>query len=97
MIDSKLIIGILGLLLIAFLVWMFVLPKGPTIGVVGDIHNHADFIVFLDGEQFNFSQEKYMSGLSASNKSLSNFIHLHDMAGGIIHPHPTPLTILSFF
>ncbi len=63
------------------------------IGVVGDIHYHADFALYVNGEHYNFAQEKYMS---TENKSLSNFAHFHDMKGNIIHQHASGIT-LGFF
>ena len=65
----------------------------PEIGVVGGIHYHADFAMYINGEKYNFSQEKYMS---TDNKSLSNFVHLHDMNGKVIHKHASGIT-LGFF
>src|SRR3989344_9357559 len=56
----------------------------PEIGVVGDLHYHTDFKVYLNGVAYDFAQEKYMS---TENKSLSNFAHFHDLNGNIIHKH----------
>ncbi len=66
----------------------------PEIGMVGEIHHHADFKVYLNGVPYNFSQEKYQS---KSNNSLSNFAHLHDMNGNIIHKHAQGVTLGFFF
>jgi len=49
--------------------------------------------MYLNGPRYNFSQEKYMS---AENKSLSNFVHLHDLNGKVIHQHASGIT-LGFF
>ncbi|MDP3699104.1 MAG: hypothetical protein Q8R47_05965 [Nanoarchaeota archaeon] len=93
-ITKKLII--LGVVIaIAVIVGKVLLDSDGTseIGVVGEIHYHADFAVYLDGERYNFAQEKYMS---TENKTLSNFAHLHDMDGNIIHKHASGIT-LGFF
>lgn len=67
--------------------------EAPQIGVVGDIHDHADFKVYLNGLSYNFAREKYMS---AENMTLSNFAHFHDLKGNIIHKHASGIT-LGFF
>lgn len=66
----------------------------PEIGVVGDIHYHAGFAMYINGQRYNFSQEKYMS---TENKTLSNFAHLHDLNGNIIHKHASGVTLGFFF
>jgi len=93
-ITKKLLI--LGVIIaVAVIVGKVLLDGGtaPEIGVVGDVHYHADFAVYLNGEIYNFAQEKYMS---TENKSLSNFAHLHDMNGNIMHKHALGIT-LGFF
>lgn len=62
--------------------------------LLGDVHEHADFKVYLNGEAYNFAQDKYMSG---EEKSLSNFTHLHDGEGDVIHKHMTTITLGDFF
>ncbi len=92
-ITKKLVI--LGLLLVAvaIVVNMFLVQNNQEVGVVGDIHYHADFAIYLNGQRYNFFQEKYMS---TQNKSFSNFAHLHDLKGNIIHKHASGIT-LGFF
>ncbi len=86
---------ILGIIIVAAVaIGKVLLESGaPEIGVVGGIHYHADFALYINGERYNFSQEKYMS---MENKSLSNFAHFHDMKGNIIHKHASGIT-LGFF
>ncbi len=62
--------------------------------LLGDIHVHADFKIYLNNKPINFAQEKYMS---STEKSLSNFMHLHDMDGEVIHQHMSTLTLGDFF
>ena len=57
-------------------------------------HNHADFAVYLNGVQYNFSQEKYMS---SENVSLSHNLHLHALDGEIIHIHAPGVKLKDFF
>ncbi len=61
---------------------------------VSEYHAHANFAVYLNGTQFNFSQEKFMSsGQAPSNP----YFHLHDMDGGVLHQHFPNLTLGYFF
>ncbi len=69
-------------------------PKPTTGPLIGDAHYHVDFKVYLNGEQFNFSQTKYMS---TNRSKLSNFVHLHDGDGEIIHKHISEATLGEFF
>ena len=93
-ISKKLLI--LGIVVVAAVVIGKVLLESgaPEIGVVGGIHYHADFALYINGSSYDFSQEKYMSG---DNKSLSNFVHLHDMDGEVIHKHAEGITLGFFF
>ncbi len=52
-------------------------------------HSHADFKVYLNGDAYNFSQEKYMERLEA--------IHIHDMNGELIHIHERGVVLGNFF
>lgn len=56
-------------------------------------HTHADFAVFIDGEKLDFSSEKYMS---TEQKHLSQYLHLHDGIGTVIHRHKPGLTLGEF-
>ncbi len=56
-------------------------------------HTHADFAVFVDGEKLDFSDEKYMSN---EQKHLSQYLHLHDGLGSVIHRHKPGLALGEF-
>jgi hypothetical protein len=75
---KQLLITILVILAIGLTFFIF---RDKESDLLGDVHEHADFRVYLNGEAYDFSQEKY---LSIPNNSLSNFIHLHDKEGNII-------------
>ena len=62
--------------------------------LLGDVHEHADFKVYLDGVVYDFAQDKYMS---TDEHKLSNFTHLHDGDGEIIHKHMSTITLGDFF
>ena len=64
------------------------------IGVVGGVHDHANLLVVLDGQVLNLSQEKYTS---TEGRVLSNFIHLHDGNGGVMHKHASRTTLEYLF
>jgi len=56
----------------------------------GDTHEHADFLVYLNGKRFDFAQEKYMDRHEAR-------AHMHDMVGTIAHKHWKGATWGEFF
>lgn len=62
--------------------------------ILGDVHEHADFKVYLNGEAYDFAQDKYMS---TDSHKLSNFTHLHGGDGEIIHKHMSTITLADFF
>ncbi len=88
----KLLISIIAIIIIAIAAAFFL--NKPGIGIVGDVHRHADFKVYLNDQPINFTQEKYMS---FANHTLSNFIHLHDMDGDVIHLHASGVKLKAFF
>lgn len=63
--------------------------------LLGDIHHHADFKVYINNEAIDFAQEEYMSEIGGN--SFNPFTHLHDMNGEVIHKHMTGLTLGDFF
>jgi hypothetical protein len=65
-------------------------------------HTHADFALWVHGKQLDFSDPKYMSGLSIDTGShptdgLRKFLHLHDGNGHVIHRHKPGMTLQDFF
>ncbi len=61
---------------------------GPVI-----YHAHVDFALFINGEKFNFAQEKYMT---ESANDLSRYVHLHDLQGDVVHHHAQNISIKTF-
>ena len=57
-------------------------------------HTHADFAVYIDSKQVDFSDPKYMT---TEQKALSKYFHLHDGIGTLIHRHKPGLTLGDFF
>lgn len=82
--------------------------KPPEQHVLGEVHEHADFKLFLNGTEFNFSQSQYMSeepphtssgnvNGTSQQRMLSNFVHLHGLDGGVVHKHIRGVTMGLFF
>ena len=80
-------------------------PKS-TIGKLGSQHIHADWKIYLDGKQFDWSlyadrHERQMHG-DTTIKDTSAFIHIHpteppEKAGDILHMHATGVPLWIFF
>ncbi len=63
-------------------------------------HTHADFAVWIQGKQIDFSGEKFMSGSSTDltyKEAKDKYLHLHDGNGRVIHRHKPGLTLGEFF
>lgn len=67
-------------------------------------HTHADFAVWIEGTQLDFSGSAYMSGSSDAEEEgehphthLHEYLHLHDGNGHVIHRHKPGLPIGDFF
>lgn len=81
-------------------------PKS-TIGILGSQHIHADWKIYLNGKEFDWSpyadlHEKQMMGDTAV-KGTSAFIHIHpaaqppEKAGDVLHMHATGVPLWIFF
>lgn len=68
---------------------ILIIEQKPSQGVLGEVHRHADFKVFIDGVPLNFSSEKYMGR--------SNFVHMHDLDSEVVHQHIRGVTFGDFF
>lgn len=61
-------------------------------------HVHSDFAVYLDGQKFNFAEEKYMTSTDACAAAYhSHPLHMHDMNGNVAHVHEEGKTWHDFF
>lgn len=64
-------------------------------------HTHADFAIWMDGKQLDFSSPEFMSGSSDEHDEehtrLDQYFHLHDGNGHVIHRHKPGLTLKEFF
>ncbi len=71
------------------------------------VHEHADFALFLNGQQFDFGKDEYQSDEPVNedpqhehNDELTQhdpYVHIHDGVGSIIHKHKAGVTMGYFF
>ena len=66
----------------------------PRTWVPEAVHKHADFAVYLDGKEYDFSKGRFMSDEEHSN---NDSMHLHDGRASIIHQHESGITLGEFF
>ncbi len=69
-------------------------------GVAGEFHGHADFAVFIQGRQFNFSQDRYMEKEACGKPGQQHEespAHLHAGVGTTAHMHDANATWGEFF
>ncbi len=57
-------------------------------------HTHADFAIWINGEEIDFSGPEFMSGLSTdehthdeADERHHEYLHLHDSIGHVLHSH----------
>ena len=72
-----------------------------------DVHEHADFAVYLSGNKFDFSADKYQSDEPDDEQNheheedhtnaLDPYVHIHNKKGDIIHKHKQGITLGYFF
>jgi len=76
-----------------------------TIGVLGSQHIHADWKIYIDGKEFDWSpyvdlHERQMKG-DTNVQVTSAFIHIHpdpnEKAGSVLHMHATGVPLWIFF
>ena len=82
--------------LYTFLIFGVILIMGCSSPEVkqGEVHEHAGFNVYLNGEKLNFSQEKYMN---VHEDIRGEHVDMHDLNGEIIHKHSSGVTLGIFF
>lgn len=77
-------------------------PSGPAVNPDPN-HTHADFAVWVNGQQLDFTDESYMSGEYKEGETpqreanpLRQYLHLHDGIGHVVHRHKPGLTFGDF-
>lgn len=97
-------LALICVITVGIVVIVFLLPEkihAPAVNPDPN-HTHADFAVWIDGEQLDFSGPENMSGSSTdenhdNEKGLRKYLHLHDNNGHVIHRHKPGLTVADFF
>jgi hypothetical protein len=92
--NQNLVISLLIVVIIGMLIYWVTKPTQQT--PPAEFHEHANFAVFVDDVQYNFNQSKYMTNES-DEVGKRQYIHMHDMDGGLIHLHQPGLTLGMFF
>lgn len=66
-------------------------------------HTHADFAIWIGEEKLDFTDDKYMSGVSYDEQSHDHadeyhhlHLHLHDNVGHVLHRHKPGLDLGTF-
>lgn len=59
-----------------------------------EVHVHSDFVLFIDGEIIDLSDDKYQSN---AMQIMHEHIHLHDNNDDVIHRHDHGVTLATFF
>ncbi len=95
-------VALAGLVLLCGAVAAVVFIPTPEPAVNPDPnHTHADFAVWINGKQLDFSAAKYMTTEAQEAKlkagDLRLYLHLHDGNGHVIHRHKPGLTLRDFF
>jgi|GEM_PF-963762 len=98
------IVGVLSLAVIALAVVLFLNsdddgdgggPQASTGNGRVPTHEHADFALFIRGQQFNFNQPGMVSNEEA--EVVSGNVHIHDPRYTVVHVHTTLTTWDEFF
>lgn len=58
-----------------------------------EVHVHADFLMYINDERMDFTDDKYQSAL---NHILHEDFHFHDNNDKVIHRHADGLTLADF-
>ncbi len=89
------IIGLLAVATIAFISYRVQLAiEGATMRYNTEVHVHADFAVYINGNKLDFTKTEYQSSVGHEK---DEHVHLHDGGGDIIHRHDEGVTLPKFF
>jgi c-di-AMP phosphodiesterase-like protein len=97
---KKVLLSSIALLLIGIVFIGYKVSKVPEIPV----HYHANFALFKNGTQIDFSDAKYMhiapcsdSPIEKPAKNKLDEIHLHNTIGNVVHVHTSGVTWRNLF
>jgi len=66
----------------------------PNCKARGPTHEHADFVLYINGQQFDFSRSEFVSH---GSDELSPIVHIHPERYTVVHIHQTGTTWDEFF
>ena len=88
--NRKVVIAVVVIALIAVIGYRVQLAiEGANQRYNTEVHVHADFAVFMNGNQLDFSQTEYQSSVSHEK---DEDVHLHDGDGKVVHRHAGGVT-----
>lgn len=90
--KKRLITPMLATLMIVLMatgVVRFLEGERADFGKTESNHVHADIALWVDGKKFNLGNGKY---ISSEESTLSNYAHIHDSLGSVLHVHATGVT-----
>ncbi|MFN7160982.1 MAG: hypothetical protein ACK4NC_05265 [Candidatus Gracilibacteria bacterium] len=82
-------LGVLLLVLLATGTLRFLEGERAGFGNAESNHLHSDIALWINGEKFNLGNGKY---ISSEESTLSNYAHIHDSQGSVLHVHATGVT-----
>ncbi len=96
------IVGVLSVAVIALAVALILNldDDGGTEGATTNggrtpVHEHADFLLMIRGQKFDFSQPQFLS--TAGAKELSPYVHIHEPRYTVVHVHASLTRWDEFF
>lgn len=92
---KKFLIGVILIIAVgAIAIYLTYTSQKQT--ALAEFHDHANFAVYLNGAKYNFNQSQYMT-TEDNEVGKRQYVHMHDMNGGVIHLHEPGITLGMFF
>lgn len=85
----SIVLGVLMFVLLTTGAIRFLEGERAEFGKTDSNHVHADVAIWINGEKFNLGEGKY---ISSEESTLSNYAHIHDSLGSVMHVHSTGVT-----
>jgi len=92
--NKKVVIVVIIVALIAVISYRVQLAiEGANERYNTEVHVHADFAVYMNGNKLDFSQTEYQSSVGHEK---DEHVHLHDGDGKVVHRHAEGVTFAKF-
>lgn len=92
--NKKVVIAVTIIALIAIIGYRVQLAiEGVDQRYNTEVHVHADFAVYMNGNKLDFSQTEYQSSVGQEK---DEDVHLHDGDGKVVHRHAEGVTFAQF-